>query len=557
MAELSREAWARGRNYDVDLLRITWATPGFILGEAILGESLLGDRGADVEIEMDFTSITINEPTTVVDGFFVHREVSGCTLTATLPEMVEFEGRWMRIEYDGKELFAGRVTEPVWTESIDVDREYLPGNTPVKTYRVVLPILTGEEALAQASAQLDRYDWSALAGDISERVELLTGYPVTVLDAADDLPLAIWNQDWTEDHGPNNWALLVYDDTNRQSMLETLRREAAAGGYVVRYQPRADDQVILQPVNRWLTGDLEAEALLFTDEELSGLSTDPGDEFLTTDRRVSYSQRTVSRDKSLFTDSVVVTFETDDTGSNVWTRFTYGPMRTNDANPEDVTVDYGRVRFGSSETAKEYRLGRAIAQTLPLKSRSQPFTSALSMPLQSTRQLEGTVPGMALVTSDEVTSRVAVLGRTHTITPTRWLVQYQLGPEHLLTRTSDREPAPALVQAPVVAAGVSTTFRWTTPDLPTDVTWYEVVFKSPNGSLDAVLWYVSTSTDFPATRVEAAAAPGTARTYVKTGGTSGDYWFVAYTSNPDPGTSNTGSTVWREGQPAVLGQQSH
>lgn len=553
---MTREAWARGRNYDVDLLRITWATPGFILGEAIIGESLLGDRGTDIDLELDFTSITINEPTTVQNGLFVHREMASCTVTATLPEMVEFEGRFMRIEYDGIELFAGRVTEPVWTETVDVDRGYLPGNTPVKTYRVTLPILTGEEVLATASAQLDRYAWWDLSGGIVDRVELLTGYPVTVLPAADDLPLAIWNQDWDDEHGPTVWALLVYDDTNRQSMLETLRREAAAGGYVVRYQPRADDQVVLQPVNRWLSGDNAAEALLFSDEDLGPLAVDSGDAFLTVDRRVSYTSRQISRDKSLFTDSISVRFETDDSGSNTWTEFTYGPMRVNDAAPEDLVVDYGRVKFGSSETSKEYRLARAIAQTLPLKRRSAAFTSTLTTPLQSTKQLEGTVPGMALLTSDEVTTRVAVLGRTHTITPDRWLVGYTMGPEHLLTRTSDREPAPALVDSPVVAAGVSTTFRWTVPDLPTDVSWYEVVFKSPT-NLDGVRWYTSTVTEYAPTRVEPAPAAGTARTYVKTGGVSGDYWFVAYTSNPDPGTTNTGSVVWREGQPAVLGQQSH
>lgn len=552
---MTREAWARGRNYDVDLLTFSTATPGFILGEAVIGESLLGDRGTDVEVDMDFTSITVSEPTTVEDGLFVHREVSFCNITATLPSLLTLRGRWVRVAYDGSDLFEGRVSRAEWTETVSVGEDYQPGNNDSKTYRLQLTATTGEEVLATAAARITGSNTIPESVSLIQRVQNLTGYTVDVFGAAEDLPLATWNQDWGTDFGGTEAAWLLYDNDNPMKLLDALRREARAGGFTVRYSPRASSQVALFPVNRWLVGDTESEALVFTDEVIDSPATNPGDEFLTADRRVSYSARQISEDPAMFTDSAKVLFQirTDTPGEFI--ESTHGPYRANDAAPQDQAVDYGQIAFNGALGDQPYRLARAIAQTLPLKRSPQPFPSAVATPMQSVQQIEGVVPGMALMTSDGVTQRVAVLARTHSITPDKWLVSYQLGPEHLLTRTSDREPAPALVQAPVVAAGVSTTFRWTVPDLPSDVTWFEVVFKGST-SVDGVSLYTSTATSYPPARVEPAPAAGTARTYVKTGGTPGDYWYVAYTTNSEPSTGAS-SDVWREGQPAILGQQTH
>jgi hypothetical protein len=554
---VTRPAWQRGRNYDVDLLTFSTATPGFILGEAIIGTSLLGDRGTSVEQDADFTSITVDEPTTVDDGMFVHREVAVCTMTATLPERVALRGQWIELAYDGHQLFEGRVSRAEWTETVDVGNDHKPGNSDSKTYRVQLTATTGEEKLATTTAQLLGPDWEILDVSVSDRVEVLTGYPVTVLPAAVDLPLSIWNQDW--ETGTVQRSHLVYDNADRMTLLDALRRECRAGGYVILYQPRATDQVVLLPVNRWLTGSTAADALAFTDEVITAPTTHVGDEFLTTDRRVSYTARQVSEDPSLFTNSVILNYQIDPDLDGNWTELTYGPYPLAVADAQQVVVDYGRVKQGAFRSTGPYDLARAIVQTFPVKQKAVPYPSALAAPMQSVQQIDGTVPGMALMTSDGSTEQVAVLGRTHQITPSKWLVSYKFGPPHLLTRTSDYDPGPAIATAPTVVPGVSTTFHWTVPDLPTDAAWFEVVFKAASGagSADAAFWYTSTTTQFTPYQIKTADPPGTVRSYTWTGGTSGDWFYVAYTTNVNANWTDVSSDVWREGQPAILGQQSH
>lgn len=551
-----RPAWAHGRNYDPALLTLSTRTGGFVLGEAVLGVSLLGQASSVVPLDMDFTSITINEPCTVESGMFVHREVATCSLTATLPDKTALRGEWVQAAYDGIVLFEGRVSRAEWTESVDVDRPYLPGNTAVKTYRVSLSATTGEEVLASTVAQLLGPDWAVLDVPISGRVAVLTGYPVVVLPPATDLPLGIWNQDW--ELGPQQFSHLVYDDESRMSLLDALRREGRAGGFVVDYQPRVDQTVYLRPVNKWLVGDSYGAALIFTDAAITSPSTDPGDAYLTTDLRVSYNSRSISEDPSMFPNSVILNYQIDPSLSGTWTELTYGPYRATDADPQDVVVDYGRVKQGTFRSTGPYDLARAIVQTFPIKRAATAYPSSLSAPLQSTQQLQGRVPGMAVMRADGGEEFVAVVGRTHSISPDKWTVSYDFGPPHLLTRTSDREPASAQVASPTVVPGVSTTFHWGVPVLPSDATWYEVIFKGNfAGSVDTVYWYTSTTTDYPAVQVTPALPAGSIRSFVKTGGTSGDYWYVAYTTNPSPGTSNVSSDVWREGQPAILGQQTH
>lgn len=555
-----REAWAHGRNYDVTNLTLATREGGFILGEAIIGDAILGDPGVIVDIDAEFTSITVDEPCTVENGMFVHREAMTCTLTATIPEQLELRGKLIRVLYGTNNLlFFGTVVRAQWTESVDIGRDYLPGNTPTKTHRVSLTATTGDDDLAQSTAQLVGPDWPALFGGIVERVAILTGYftTSTIYAPAADLPLGMWNQDWDAPAGSVFQSNLVYDDSDRMSLLDAVRREARAGGYVYLYNPKMPEgfRSELMPINRWITGTAYASALLFTDEVITAPTTDPADAYTTTDRRISYTTRTVDEDPNLFSNSAVLKYQLDPDGDGTWTDHTYGPYRASELNPADVVVDYGKIKQGTVRATGPYDLARAIVQTFPIKRKAAPYTSAMTTPLQSVKQMAGAVPGMAVLRADGVEQMVAILGRTHTITPDKWLVSYRLGPPHLLTRTSDRDAGAPAVQAPTVAAGVSTTFHWTVPVLPSDVTWYEVVFTKP--TLDAVFWYTSTTTVFPATQVTAALAAGTARSYVKTGGTSGHYWFVAYTSNPDPGTSNVSSDVWREGQPAILGQQTH
>ena len=547
---MTRPAWAQGRNYDVNLLAVTLASPGFILGDAVLGESELGDRGTDEPFEADFTSITIDEPTTVENGLFVHREVASCRLSATVPTMTALRGRWIKLAYDGAQLFAGRVTRGEWTESVDVAREFLPGNTATKTYRVSLAASNGEEVLASTAAQITGESWETAFDFTAERVENLTGYPVTLREAAVDLPLSMWNAgfDTLDPALSLPYTSRAYLPGDRQSLLDALRIEAKCSGNVLIYQPRADEKVILQPVNRWLAGDTEDDALLFTDASIASPSTDPGDEFLTTDSRVSYSGRQVSEDPAMFTNSVVLKFSRYDPMADP-TEYTFGPYRANGANPQDVVVDLGLIILNTIDAGDVYRFARSVVQTLPVKRNAAPFASGVATPLQSTRQLEGTVPGMALMASDGETKRVAVLGRTHSITPDRWLVSYELGPEHLLTRTSDIESAPAVVGAVTTSPGL-VFFHWTVPDLPTDVQMYERVFSSStifNGH-----WVTSDQSEFGTPFPPVAPAPGTPKTIQVSGGISGSAYFVQYTSNPAIGTDNP-NDLWREGQIAFLG----
>jgi hypothetical protein len=549
-----RAAWAQGRNYDVDLLTISLATPGFILGEAILGTSLLGDRGTDVPFDPDFTSIQIDEPTTVEDGLFVHREVATCKLTATLPEMIELRGRWLTLAYDGVQLFAGRVARAEWTETVDVARDFLPGNTSTKTYRVSLAASNGEEVLAGSAAQITGAGWETASQSREELIENLTGYPVLRVPGSDDLPLDMSNQGW--DVEDPSYASIAYEPGERQSLLDALRMQAKVGGDVVIYQPRADDQVILQKVNKWLSnsiGTKQDTALTFTDAAITSPTTDPGDDFLTTDKRVSYTERQVSEDPALFTNSVVLKFTwfgTDDGSGNPY-EFTFGPYRANDANPQDVEVDLGKINLNVAYNAAwAYRFARAVVQTLPIKANSAPYTSSLDGPLQSTKQLEGTVPGMAMLEHDGESERVAILGRTHTITPDRWMVSYECGPGHLLTRTSDREPAPGIRGTTSIPGdfGAPITWHWTVPDLPTDVTFYERIIKNPGQ------WYTSDQSSYDQTVDRGPQVSGAARSFSPAGGVSGTSYAVQYTSNPAPGTDNP-NDLWREGQVLWLGTQ--
>jgi hypothetical protein len=539
-----RPAWARGHNYDPANLQMYTAKPGFIIGESLLGVDPLGAAGADVLIPATFTSINITSPTTVEDGLFVHREVETCNLSATLPDKIDLRNQWIVIKYFGTEIFRGRVTEPSLTESVEINADYKPGNTATKTYRVALTATNGEDVLATMSTPARTFTSETLA----QRIASWTGLPVTQQSPAADLPVA-----WQNAGYDTSSVRKIYRGTDQLgSLLDTLRNEAKLRNMTFLYQPLKSPQFVLKPNNQWLTGT-GSTALCFTDDpaHTTGQSVSAGDEFVHLGRYVSYSTRTVGQDSSLFRNAAMIRWGQYDVesppadGQPVETAF--GPYRASGAATADTVVDLGTLDV-SSPGSNPYWLSRAVAQILPLKANSAPFTREVTTPFQSMQQLAGTVPGMALLEHDGVVERVAVLGRSHNISPSRWTITYTLGPPHLLDRTSDFDPGTAAVHPPTGSISVdgSTILEWVVPSYPSDAVIYELLFGGPVPKLltsDQEVMFTSDQTR--------ALPPGTVR-QLQVFGVTGNGWGVMYTSNPAPGSVNP-SALWREGAPVSIG----
>jgi hypothetical protein len=541
-----RGAWAHGANYDRSQLEFYTADPGFIIGESLLGVDPLGGAGDDELMPADFTSLSISSPTTVEDGLFVHREVETCQLSATLPDQVALQGRWVVVNYAGTELYRGRVAEVSWDEQVEVDAAYKPGNTAVKTYRVALLATSGEEKLQGMATPGQEFTSETLA----QRIASWTSLTVTTQTPASDIPVNWMNAGW-------DTAIVrkIYRATDRVgSLLDTLRAEARLRNMTFKYQPLFTQQFILKPNNQWLVGT-GATSLCFTDDPAHALgqATDPGDAYSHIGRYVGYSRRQIGQDSSLFTNAVTVTWGQYDVESppvdDQPVPVSFGPYRASGANARDAVVDLGTIDVASAGGQNPYRLSRAVAGILPLQAKSRLFTKSVDTPLQSIQQLQGTIPGMALLESDGELERVAVLGREHVVTPDKWLIKYTLGPKHLLDRSSDFDPGtPQALPLAAGPGGGQTTFQWYVPDYPTDVTIYEVHYVEPAASNILVTsdqTLIGTSTYF------VAPAPGTLKTIISSGGSGNDHW-VLYTSNPAVATDNP-SAAWREGQPAFLG----
>lgn len=541
-----RPAWARGANYDRAQLEFYTADPGFIIGESLLGVDPLGGAGDDTLIPADFTSLNITSPTVVEDGMFVHREVETCQLTATLPAMVALKGKWIVVNYAGTELYRGRVAEVSWDESVEIAAAYKAGNTATKTYRVALIATTGEEALPGISTPGRAFTNETLA----QRITGWTGLAVTTQAPASDLPVNWINAGW--DTG--NTRKIYLGTQQRGSLLDTLRAETRLRNMTFIYQPQFAQQFVLKPNNQWLIGT-GSTPLCFTDDPAhqNGQATDPGDAYSHVGRYVGYTRRQVGWDATLFPNAATIKWGQYDIesppadGNPV--EVTRGPYRASGANNRDVTVDLGTIDLIATNSTYPYYLSRAITGTLPLRAKAEPFTKTLETPLQSILQLQGTVPGMAMLEVDGVLQRVAVLGREHQVTTSKWLVKYTLGPPHLLDRTSDFDPGtpevlPSLNNTP---APGSTTLRWRVPNYPTDVTVYEVIYSY----LPSFRLVTSDNGNLMPNTPTVAAAPGTLRTQVLFAPPVDAFW-VLYTSNPAPGSVNP-SSLWREGQPAYLG----
>jgi hypothetical protein len=552
---MTRPAWQQGRNYDANNLKLYTANPGFIVGMSLLGVDPLGAGTADAEIPATFTGLTIESPTTVDDGMFVHREVETCSLSATLPDKVDLRNTWIAVTYFGIEVYRGLVGKFQLSESVEVFAEYKPGNTATKTYRVALTATNGEDALAGMSTPARNLTNETLA----QRITSWTGLAVTTQAAAADMPVGWANAGWD-----TAYVRKIYRTTDQLgSLLDTLRDEAKLRNMTFLYQPLAAQPFVLKPNNQWLTGTASS-ALCFTDDpaHTNGQATDPGDLFVHLGRYVGYTSRTVGEDPSMFRNAAAVQWGQYDVespppdGEPIVTKTS--TLRASGAASSDVVVDLGTIDLAAGDGSNGYRLWRAATQTLPLRRSSEPFTQQVSMPLQSTQQLTGTVPGMALLEHDGIVERVAVLGRTHQITPDRWLVSYTLGPPHLLDRSSDLDPGTPEVHAATggPGPGTPTTFEWVVPDYPSDATIYEVV-TSINSSLMTVLvtsdnLLLAPSGPFPF--VSVAQPPGTVRQIQFFGppGIPPDTYFVFFTSNPSVGAGNP-SPLWREGAPGILG----
>ncbi|HEY9415278.1 MAG TPA: hypothetical protein VIQ30_10995 [Pseudonocardia sp.] len=534
-------------NFDLAALTFYVANPGFIIGQSLIGVDFLGGAGADTPLGGDFTSMSISSPTTVESGLFVHREVETCQLTATLPAMVDLENQWIAVKYQATEVYRGRVIDARWSVAVEVGAAYKPGNTTTKTYRVTLVATNSEDDLAGMSTPPRAFTNETLA----QRVTSWTGLAVTTQAAAVDIPV-----NWTNAALDTAAVRRIYRATDQLgSLLDTLRAEARLRNMTFIYQPYAVQPFILKPNNEWLVGDLEADSLVFTDDptHTAGQATDPSDDFVHLGRYVGYGTETIGRDAAVFMNAATIRWGQYDVesppgdGNPVETVF--GPYRASGANARDTTIDAGTLDI-SSPGSNPYWFSRAIASITPLKSLVGRFTQEVTAPLQSIQQLEGTVPGMALLEHDGVVERVAVLGRTHQVTTSKWLVRYVLGPPHLLDRLSDYDPGTPEVHAPVAGGGAGDwTFEWVVPEYPTDAAIYEVQFSAPVSSRlitsDQALIGIPHS-------VVVAPAPGTVRTWSIVGPATGDGFWVLYTSNPAPGTTNP-AAAWREGPPGFLG----
>lgn len=545
---MTRPAWAHGRNFDPNNLRFYTASRGFIIGESLIGVDPLGGAGADVELDVDFTSLQISSPTTVEQGLFVHREVETCTLTATLPAKLDLEGEWLIVEYYFHEVYRGRITDATWTETVEVDAAYKPGNTATRTHRVALTATNGEETLATTPTPARDF----LAGEtLVQRIAAWTGMSVAVSSPASDMTVGWPNAGWD-----TGYVKKVYRETDQLgSLLDTLRDETKLRNMTFVYSPTAAQPITLRSNAVWLVGTSAATALTFTDDpaHTEGQLTEPDDEYVHLGRYVSFTSRTVGKDPSLFTNQAQVIWGQYDVESppvdGQPVQNTSAIYRASGANSVGEVVDLGVIDLQNG-VQNPYRLARAVIGSLPLKGLPGRFTSRLVAPLQSVQQLMARVPGMALVEVDGVLERVAVLGQDHIVTPDQWIVSYTMGPPHLLDRVGDFDPGTANPNPQVAGpGGGQTTLSWTVPAYPTDATIYEV-FYSTTSDLRLI---TSDQTALGVSAYPVAPAAGTTSSRIVSGAPSGTRYWVLYTSNPAVGTDNP-STTWREGQPVQVGQ---
>lgn len=552
-----RPAWGGAdRNFDASKLTFWTAVKGFTLGESELGgPDKLGVDSADVALPATFTSLQITEQATVEDGLFVHRDTQTCELSATLPAHVSLKGQRLAVKYGTVEIWRGTIREVSWSESVDIGRAYLPGNTAIKTHRVSLVATNGEEQYAQMPAPPRNFVAST---PLVDRIASWTGLPVTVETDPGEFPLNWQNigQDTGDSPVTNyaSWWSYVTISDQVEELGETIRR--ALRFYNLNWR-RTPTGIVLRQNHRWLAraaADSNAP-LEFTDTAITHIAVS-GDSFIGAQAKVGYTDRDYGDDPGMWTAGVSVAF------SNGGVDYDAGPWRAGSSVGPAPVVDLGVTQWTNFEFVPE-RTARIIVSTLPLKSKVRSTTRSVSTPFQSLVQLQGVVPGMAKVTANGATEEVAVLGRTHKITPNRWTIDYQLGPHHLLDRESDLDPGGGLNGSIVV---------W-----PTDPTNFALIsFTQPpltEFQPYMRIWYVNTATD-PGMDT-GMVSWGSEGQHLISNGLAAYPWvegqtynqttpiasfpsgvpvkvFVQYTNDPDPMHGLPDSNL-REGQPIPLG----
>lgn len=538
-----RDSWVNS-NFDRTLLKFYTNESGFILGESKLGD-MLGIDGADVEIDATFTSINVTHSCSVESGLFVHRNVSVCEMTATLPSYIDLMKKRISIRYGSLDVFKGTVQEVNWTESRNDGRYWMPGNTDTKTYSVSLTITAGDEDFSEAGTPGIDFFSTQLQSRVGQWLGLT--YDATWSDPDNDLGRDLYDN--IELIGSTDRVINATDDMG--ALADTLREQLKIMSMHFVYKPW-ESKVYVRNNNRWhySPGNDEAGSIMFSDDSAddTGIASDG---YLHSDRHVIYSSREFGYEPGFYQGSVQI----KTTFSAV--EHTFGPYRSNEVRPSDPVVDLGVQWIDGGD-----KLPRNYVSTLPLKRSSQPFTKGITMPLQSTLQIIGSeqVPGMALLKHDGVTERVAVLGVKHTITPDLWIVDYDLGPHHLLDRQGDFDPSlpKGLSFTDDGAVTGTVRFKILTPETrPTDVNLYAYVYTGGNANKDNISW----SSDIVVRKLVSIDSYGdeavmpTSVTYYSTARptTPGVYdYYVAITSDPNPG-SGVVNHQYRQSQPQLMG----
>lgn len=361
------------RNYDISLLTFAVGSPGFIIGEGIIGVTPLGPEVGLSFIGKDFTSLVVNQPCIVEDGLFVHREVESCTLTTTNPAHLDLKGQRLWIQYATKTLFLGTIVGTSMTEFVDKGRDHLPGNTAVRTHRVTLRATQESDGFATQLAPTRAFTTETTAARIQS-------YLATPNLGVDGPPYADVDAEVT-----NNGGGLVAQTTTtladaQRTLQDTFRDLLKRTNRYYYFSPtlgRLDTESSARPASGGVAID---SGLRFTDEP----SLIGGD----TDRDVSYTERQVSEDPSMFCTGVTVT--ANGTPHGPW--LSAGSLY----NRNDAEIDLGTL----TDATRLAKTVRNFVATLPLKSRPSRFTSRIIAPYQSTHQVQNRLPGIATLRRD-------------------------------------------------------------------------------------------------------------------------------------------------------------
>lgn len=513
---------SKPRNYDIDKLTFWIAEPGFIIGEGIIGVNRIGGDQAAVQIDPDFYSMTIDSPVTV-DGVFVHREVRRLTLKAKETTPITYEGKRIIVKYDDIELFHGTVRDYDIQESWTTRAKVIGIGTVAeratyKDYDVTITAMSGEERFANTPSPHKNFNGEELV----DRIQSYLGTANAGWDSegASDINIGLATNVVAASTGH-----LVYASDSMPNLLESMRNEMRLLNYHIIYEPW-DSSFYLRTNSRWVGKDaVDEDTALHLTPDPEDLVISGGDDFVHNSNVVGYKPRGLTNNSAYFVKGVTITMT-----NNLDVTTTYGPYRASSAFPEDIDINIGRQSDAGQALADK------IAATLPLRSMSQQYTYSIRTELQSRQQLgiNGEGPGMAVLMSDIfhlANRRIAILSVAHTVTRDLWTVDYTCGPEHLISRESDKQPFIVTdFGITETVPGTQWKFSWTTPDLNSNVPLYAIIYSGgPDG------------TDPGEVYRGAAKTPGFGEEIFISGLADG-FWefYVYYTNNPTPDSTATG-----------------